>query len=264
MHEILERLKHRAPVPVTVLDPPEQLEAALEAWAADGVEVRRALGSDELFVLAFVRSPTEVEQHAPQIIEALAEAGTLWLAYATNSSRNASDLSRDGGWQPLGDLGFALDRPAAVVGDWSAVRLRRTELARVDPGVLEHLAGLQEPRRTEVRLLHESIRAAAPGLPVAMRGEMIGYGSFHYRYASGREGDSALIALASLKSAISVYVNAVEDGRYVAESAQGSLGAVSVGRSCIRIKRVADVDLDALVEVIRRAVAVGGAGAVRA
>lgn len=56
---------------------------------------------------------------------------------------------------------------------------------------------------------------------------------------------------------MSVYVSAVEDGRYLAEEAAGRLGRVSVGRSCIRLKRLEDVDLDVLADVVRRAAASG-------
>jgi hypothetical protein len=83
---------------------------------------------------------------------------------------------------------------------------------------------------------------------------MICYGRFHYRYATGREGDWCVIALSSRKNYISVYVCAVKDGTYVAEASKHLLPRADIGKSCIRFKRIADVDLGALASVIREGV----------
>jgi hypothetical protein len=80
---------------------------------------------------------------------------------------------------------------------------------------------------------------------------MIGYGTYRYKYASGREGDWPVIALASQKNYISVYVCAAENGRYIAEAHKGELANASVGKSCIRFKKLEDVDLKALEKVIK-------------
>ena len=53
----------------------------------------------------------------------------------------------------------------------------------------EYIARLDEPRRTEVRELHELIRKTVPGLKPHLSGGMLAYGPFHYRYPTGREGD---------------------------------------------------------------------------
>ena len=71
---------------------------------------------------------------------------------------------------------------------------------------------------------------------------MLGYGRYHYRYASGREGDWMLIGLASRKQYISLYVTAVVDDRYLAESYAERLPKASVGKSCIRVRRADDLD----------------------
>jgi hypothetical protein len=114
--------------------------------------------------------------------------------------------------------------------------------------------------REDLRTLDARIRAAAPGLACGVAGEMLTYGPFRYRYASGREGDTALVSVAVRKAGLSIYVNAVDGEDYVAEAAAGNLGKAKVGRSCITFKRVSDLKLEALDAVIRRAVAVGGAG----
>jgi hypothetical protein len=70
----------------------------------------------------------------------------------------------------------------------------------------DYIESLEEPRRGDVRALHELIRATAPDLEPHVASGMLGYAPFHYRYASGREGDASLIALASRKQYISLYV----------------------------------------------------------
>lgn len=83
---------------------------------------------------------------------------------------------------------------------------------------------------------------------------MIGYGRYHYRYASGREGDWCLLGLASHKRYISLYVTA-EDGKggYLAEAYRDRLPKADIGKSCVRFRRLDDLDQDALRELVREA-----------
>ena len=80
-----------------------------------------------------------------------------------------------------------------------------------------YIEALSEPRRGDVRALHDLIRRTVPQLEPTMEFGLPGYGKFHYRYASGREGDWVLIALASNKRYISLYVTATgPEGGYLA------------------------------------------------
>ena len=91
-------------------------------------------------------------------------------------------------------------------------------------------------------------------------GQVIGYGSYHYRYASGREGNWFPIGLANNKQYVSLYICAADDDGYLAEANAGRLGKVSVGKSCIRFKRLEDLDLEVAVELSRRAAELVKAG----
>jgi len=84
-----------------------------------------------------------------------------------------------------------------------------------------------------------------------MAGSMIGYGKYHYRYESGREGVSCRVGLAGTKTGISVYVTCVDEGGWLAEQWKDRLGKADVGKSCIRFRRLADINLDALAKVLR-------------
>jgi hypothetical protein len=118
-----------------------------------------------------------------------------------------------------------------------------------------YIEALSEPRRGDVRALHDLIRRTVPQLEPTMEFGLPGYGKFHYRYASGREGDWVLIALASNKRYISLYVTATgPEGGYLAETYKDRLPRASIGRSCIRFKRLSDVDQELLAELLREAV----------
>ncbi len=116
----------------------------------------------------------------------------------------------------------------------------------------EYIDGLDEPRRSEVRQLHELIRREAPALTPHVGMGMLGYGTYHYLYASGREGQASPIALSSRKNYISLYVVAADpDTGYLAESYRDRLPKADIGKSCVRIRRLRDVDEAALAELIR-------------
>jgi hypothetical protein len=91
---------------------------------------------------------------------------------------------------------------------------------------------------------------------------MPGYGRYHYRYASGREGDAAAVSLAGNKNYISLYVSCVVGDRYLPETFAGRLPGASVGKSCVRFKRLSDVDVGVLAEMLRAAAGIPPAGAV--
>jgi hypothetical protein len=123
---------------------------------------------------------------------------------------------------------------------------------------MELIDSLEEPRRAEIQRLHDLIREVAPELEVEEAGkDMIGYGPFHYRYASGREGDAHLLALSPRKNYISLYVLCTTDGAYLAESYKERLPKASIGKSCVRFKRPSDIDLGELRELLAEAVRLG-------
>ena len=124
----------------------------------------------------------------------------------------------------------------------------------------DFIASLSEERREIVGRVHRAITEAVPDLDVRMWGKFIGYGAYHYRYASGREGDWFPIGLANNKRYVSLYICASDDDGYLAEVNAERLGKVSVGRSCIRFKRLEDLNLDVAAELSRRAADLVAAG----
>ena len=100
----------------------------------------------------------------------------------------------------------------------------------------EYIEALEEPRRSEIRRLHELIRREAPQLEPHIAYRQIGYGKYRYRYKTGREGDWATIGLGSRKNYISLYINAVGGQRdeYLAESYRELLPKADIGRACVK------------------------------
>lgn len=121
----------------------------------------------------------------------------------------------------------------------------------------DYISKLEEPRKTDIKKLHELIRKYAPSYKPTMAFGMIGYGKFHYKYKSGREGDWMLIGLASQKNYISLYITCTKDGQYLAESYKPALPKASIGKSCIRFKRLEDVDIKVLEQILKETEKIG-------
>jgi hypothetical protein len=116
----------------------------------------------------------------------------------------------------------------------------------------EYIDSLEEPRRSEVRSVYDLITDAVPDLEPHVESGGIGFGWYHYKYNSGREGDSPVIGLASRKRYISVYVMGVEGDDFVVELYKDRLPKADIGKSCARFKKVEDVDRATFTEMIKR------------
>jgi hypothetical protein len=76
---------------------------------------------------------------------------------------------------------------------------------------------------------------------------IIGFGSYHYRYASGQEGDWPAVGLSPRKAALTLYLSSGFDG---ADELLGRLGPHSIGKSCLYLKRLSAIDQDVLRELV--------------
>jgi hypothetical protein len=119
--------------------------------------------------------------------------------------------------------------------------------------VKEYFDLLPEERKASMKFLQKFILKAAPKLKPIFAYNMPGYGTFKWRNYKKEIIDWPIIALASQKNYISLYVCAVDKGEYIAEKHKKELGKVSVGKSCIRIKKIEDLNLKTLEKVIKQA-----------
>ena len=135
------------------------------------------------------------------------------------------------------------------------------------PTVDEFLAGLPLDRHATMTTLHRAIRKAVPKLAPFMTSGMgpaplIGYGKYHYKSASGREGDWFTIGLVAGKSGYALHLCVGGEGGYLVERNAAKLGQVKTGRSCINFKKLEDLKLDAAMALVKQAAKSGGINAV--
>jgi hypothetical protein len=90
------------------------------------------------------------------------------------------------------------------------------------------------------------------GRDAATWGTIIGFGSCHYRYSTGNDGDSPLLAFAPRKSATTIYLL---DGVTAHEDALSHLGPHTTGAGCLYVKDLEKVDLDVLRGILERSLA---------
>ncbi len=118
----------------------------------------------------------------------------------------------------------------------------------------EYIAMIDQPRRDEVQTIFDFICNLLPTQKPYIQIGMLGWMPFHYKTKSGQEGDWSLIGLASQKNYISVYACASDGKQYVPEKYKDQLPKASIGRSCIRFKKVSDIDLAVLKKIILESV----------
>ncbi|MSR86545.1 DUF1801 domain-containing protein [Candidatus Woesearchaeota archaeon] len=119
--------------------------------------------------------------------------------------------------------------------------------------IKEYFNMLPKERREPMEFLDRLIRKAAPSLKPIFSDNMLGYGTFACKNYKKEVIDWPIIALANQKNDISVYICAVEDGKYIAEKYKQELGKVTVGKSCIHFKKIEDLHLKTLEKVIKYA-----------
>ncbi len=128
---------------------------------------------------------------------------------------------------------------------------------KLNAGSIDEYFTKSEKNEQDLRKLDKLITDTVPELERylfnGMSMSMVSYGSYHYKYSSGKEGDWPIIALAKQKNHLSMYVSAVRDGKYLPEIYSDRLGKVSCGKSCIRFKSINDLDLPAVKDLISEA-----------
>jgi hypothetical protein len=109
--------------------------------------------------------------------------------------------------------------------------------------VKNYLLGIRNSeRRADCEKLIE-LMSELTGLAPVMWGSIVGFGQYHYKYESGREGDSLRIGFANRANALTIYIMT---GFENADDLLAKLGKFKIGKSCLYIKRLADIDTDVL------------------
>ncbi|MEO0382520.1 MAG: DUF1801 domain-containing protein [Pseudomonadota bacterium] len=105
-----------------------------------------------------------------------------------------------------------------------------------------------ERRRADGKALEALFRRVTGWNPVMWGDSIIGYGQYHYRYESGRDGDFLATGFSPRKASLSLYIM---PGYKDMGDILGRLGKHKKGKSCLYINKLADVDESVLEEIIR-------------
>ena len=107
-------------------------------------------------------------------------------------------------------------------------------------------------RRADAKALVKLMQTASGEKPKMWGPSIVGFGSYHYKYESGREGDMPFIGFSPRKAANVLYgMNASSDS----EAMLAKLGKHTTGKGCVYIKKLADVDQKVLQSLATKAVA---------
>ncbi len=121
--------------------------------------------------------------------------------------------------------------------------------------VAAYLAAIEDDtRRKDCRTLVTMMKRVTGSAPKMWGPSIVGFGRYHYRYPSGHEGDSCLTGFSSRKSEITVYLlPGYETPEMKAFLAR--LGKHRIGKSCLYLKRLSEVDLAVLERMVVKSVA---------
>ena len=104
-----------------------------------------------------------------------------------------------------------------------------------------------EQKRRDCVTIRDLMREATGSEPVLWSGGIVGFGTYRYRYASGRRGEWFLTGFAPRKQNITLYIMA---GFEQYDELMQRLGTYKTGKACLYIKRLADVDLAVLKQLV--------------
>lgn len=128
---------------------------------------------------------------------------------------------------------------------------------QADTSVVEFLAKLDDPqKRADSRILVAMMSRVTGEKPKLAHPGIVAFGNYHYKYASGHEGDSALTGFAPRKGEFSIYIHGSAapdqvDGR---DELLARLGKHRMGKGCLYIKRLDEVDLAVLEQLVSNSV----------
>ena len=121
-----------------------------------------------------------------------------------------------------------------------------------DKNVSEYLNAIEDPQRKEDCIKIYDLMAQITGEDGSMWGDsIVGFGTYHYKYDSGREGDWFITGFANRKQQISLYIMSGFE-RY--DELMAKLGKHKTGKSCLYIKKLSDIEMEILEKLVRSSV----------
>ena len=119
--------------------------------------------------------------------------------------------------------------------------------------VLKYLQSIENQQRKADSVEMLAIMEKASGYQPHMWGSMVGFGSYHYKYDSGREGDWFVTGFSPRKQNLAIYIM---PGFSDIQEKMNCLGKFKLGKSCLYLNKLSDIDVDVLTEIIEWSVGV--------
>ena len=109
-----------------------------------------------------------------------------------------------------------------------------------------------EKKRNDFSAIIDLVGKETGYVPKVWGSAIVGFGIYHYKYASGHEGSAALLGIASRANAITLYLGANFDKR---EELLSKFGKYKTGKGCIYIQRLEDIDMGILAKMVKNSIA---------
>lgn len=128
--------------------------------------------------------------------------------------------------------------------------MAKNKTVETDENVVEFIHSFSNtPQKREDGMALLALMQSVSGYEPKMYGpSIVGFGSYHYKYASGHEGDAPLIGFSPRKAAISLYVHT---GLPEHEHLLKDLGKFKMGKACIYANKLSDINEPALVNLMK-------------
>lgn len=121
-----------------------------------------------------------------------------------------------------------------------------------DSSVIEFIESVESEKKREDAYKLLDIFTETSGYPAKMWGtSIIGFGSYHYKYDSGHEGDAPLVGFSPRKVNFSLYFATGDDKR---EELLKEFGKHKTGKACIYVNKIADIDVEVLKKLIEQSI----------
>lgn len=118
-----------------------------------------------------------------------------------------------------------------------------------DDSVVEFIEKVpDETKKKDCHYLLQLMETTTGAKPKLWSGGMVGFGDWHYKYESGREGDWFIMGFAPRKQNLTIYLM---DGFGKYDEILARLGKHKTGKSCLYVKRLEDIDLKVLAQLVR-------------
>lgn len=129
----------------------------------------------------------------------------------------------------------------------------KNKTVETEASVFDYLQAISDDKRRKDCLVIIDIMKKQSGYEPKMWGPaIVGFGSYHYKYDSGREGDAPLIGFSSRANAISLYLSSKFENR---DELLSKFGKHKSSKACIYVQKLEDIDQDILNEMVKKSLA---------